>query len=247
MGKILKVFTKSLDVMFGDKLILLLSLLPIVIGVILYFSLGGWALFEVVSSSQEAISSFFSSDSWIIDIIVWVVGGVVLVALYFITSFTFIMVVSLFSCMFNDLISTRTEQKLVEDKVLPISESIKQMIKRFGSILKNEIKKILFIAMLATIAAVCGFTTILVPVSLILSWILIAIQFLDYSWCRHEMSFAECIEDLRRNFLSYLIPALGFSFVFAVPFLGLIFFPFAIVYFTTLFVTNQIGDPASVE
>lgn len=246
MGKVVKVFSQSLGVMFGDKLILLFSILPIVIGIALYFALGGFALYEAVSSSQEWISSFFSSSSWFIDAIVWLIGGVVLLVFYFISSFTFILMVSLISCLFNDLISTRTEQRLVEDKVVPISESIKMMFLRMGRIIKNEVKKIAFIAILATIAAVCGFSGLLVPVSLFLSWILIAIQFLDYSWCRHEMSFSECLEDLKQNFLPYTISALGFSFVFAVPVLGLIFFPFAIVFFTTLFVSNQIGGADSV-
>ncbi|MCK5882089.1 MAG: EI24 domain-containing protein [Bacteriovoracaceae bacterium] len=246
MGRVLKVFNQSVGIIFGDKLILLFSLLPVIIGIALYFAMGGLALYEAVSASETWISSFFSSSSWIIDAVVWMIGGVVLLVFYFISSFTFILIVSLISCLFSDLISSRTEQRLVEDKVVPISESIKMMFLRMGSIIKNEIKKVLFIALLATIAAVCGLSGFLIPVSLFLSCLLIAIQFLDYSWCRHEMSFSECIEDLKQNILPYTISAFGFSFVFVIPILGLIFFPFAVVFFTTLFVSNQIGEIESV-
>lgn len=240
MQKTLSAFNKSLSLIKSDKTLMFLSIFPILVGIALFFLLGGFALAEAVQDTREWIMNFFSADSWIINTVGYVIGAVIIAILYFFSSYFIILVISIFSCVFNDIISEKVESLLIENKTISLKKYFSNMLKRVGSIIVAELKKVSFIAILAIIAFVLSFTAFLIPLSVAISWILVAIQFLDYSWSRHELSFADCIADLKSNFLIYFLSAIFFSFMFSIPVVGIFFLPLAVIHFTVLFVRKQI-------
>lgn len=245
MRKVISAFRQTLRLQFLDRSILLLSLFPILISVLLVALLGGWGFWEVTNSSREWLTSFFSSDMWIVNALLWLIGSIVLASLYFIASFVFLLLVSLFSCFFSDVISQRVENVMVDDRLSSLADGFMQTLKRFPRVLKNEIKKISAIAFFVMIAALFGLSGVLMPVGLLITWALVAVQFLDYSWCRHLYSFSDCIQDFKDHWIGYVLSGMIFSFALAVPFGGVLFFSFANIFFTCLFVKNQLEESPS--
>lgn len=245
MKKIAFAWKQALWFQFKDRPTVILSLFPILVSGILLFLIGGWGLLEVTSASRDWLMGFFSADSWIINSILWLIGSLAVASLYFVGSFIFLLLVSLFSCFFSDAISARVEKKLINEESAKFEDSLKSTLRRFPRIVINEAKKISFIALMIALSAILGLSGVLMPLALFLTWALVSVQFLDYSWSRHQLTFGECLQDFKDNWLGYTLSGLTFSFFLALPFVGILFFSFANIYFTVLFVGNQLEEQPS--
>lgn len=227
-------FGKALSIMFRDKVILLLSLIPIVVGSLVYFFAGQWLYSDFLKMGRGWIEQSLGSGS-LTSILYYLLVVLVTIALYFVISWTFVIVVSIFAAPFNDIISSRVERIIGGKQPTSFNESFKRMLGRIGKIFVNEIKKIIFIIVLNSLAFVLSFIPILVPVSMAISAILMGVAFIDYSWSRHEWSFANCFSDLRRSLIPYTLGGGIFLAIISVPFVNLLAYPYGIVYFTVLF------------
>lgn len=245
MKKVFTTLRHALKLQFGDRYIFLASLFPLLISLLLLLLLGGWGVSEATASSRAWLNGFFSSENFIFNSLLWIIGAVIISCLYFIGSFVFLLMVSVFSCLFSDLISYRVEHSLIGDQEFVLSEIITGTLKRSMAIIKNELKKIIFICLMIALAAFFGVSTFLFPLGLYVTWALVAIQFLDYSWSRHEMTFSECLGDFREHWILYGVSGALFSILLALPYLGILFFSFANIFFTTLFVRNQLDERIS--
>ena len=112
----------------------------------------------------------------------------------------------------------------------------------FGKILFtiwNETKKITVIGFFTLLAVLMSFFAILMPISFILSALLLSVQFVDYSWARHNLKMGSCLNDVRRNFLPYL--GMGSIFILAVsiPIVNLVIPPLATSYYTLLWIKRN--------
>lgn len=234
----IKAFSKALSVMKGDKWIMLLSTIPVLIGLALYYWLGAWMYGDVLAWGNDWVKQAISNDSWG-NVITWFIGIIMTVVLYFVISWTFVLIISIIASPFNDVISARVERAILGKAEQSIGESFSTMFKRILRILWNESKKILFIVSLSLVGFLFSLIPFLVPVSFVISAALLAVGFLDYSWSRHEMKLGECIADLKRSVVPYTLGGSVFLFLIAVPVLNLFLLPYAVVYFTVLFSNNQ--------
>lgn len=234
----IKAFGQALSIMKGDKWIILLSLIPILVGGALYYWLGSWMYGDVLAWGNQWVKEAISNDSWG-NVISWMVGIVMTVVLYFVISWTFVLVISIIASPFNDVISSRVERAILGKTEQNVSESFAQMFGRIFRILWNEVKKISFIIILSMIGFLISLIPFLVPVSVVISATLLAIGFLDYSWSRHDFTFSQCFSDIRASFLSYMLGGVVFLFLIAVPILNLFLLPFAVVYFTVLYADGK--------
>jgi uncharacterized protein involved in cysteine biosynthesis len=115
----------------------------------------------------------------------------------------------------------------------------------FGRIIKtiiNEVKKISFIIFLTIVAFLISLFPLLVPVSVAIYAILLAFQFLDYSWCRHDLKLSKCLKDIKGSLIPYLLGGGFFLFLMSVPIVNILSLPLAVVFFTSLFTENRQGD-----
>lgn len=237
-------FKESFDIMRKDKLILLFSFVPVFIGLMLYYFLGqliftdllGWINGFVETSVGEG--GVGKAISWLITIALSVL-------MYFAVSWTFVLIVSLIASPFNDIISNRTEQTLQGKVPEPLDNSIKRLLNRLGLTLVNELKKITFIILMTIIALAINFVPILVPLSFLMTALLFAVSFADYSWSRNDLLFKDCLRDIRKNFLGYATSGALFIFVIAIPIINLMVLPFAVVYYTVFYTKNNLTDPNS--
>tara|TARA_R110000868_G_scaffold296349_4_gene556603 strand:+ start:10035 stop:10763 length:729 start_codon:yes stop_codon:yes gene_type:complete len=234
----IKAFSKALSVMKGDKWIMLLSTIPVLIGFALYYWLGAWMYGDVLAWGNEWVKEAISNDTWG-NVITWFIGIIMTIVLYFVISWTFVLIISIIASPFNDVISSRVERAILGQSEQSIGDSFAVMFKRILRILWNESKKIVFIIGLSLVGFLFSLIPFLVPVSVVISAVLLAVGFLDYSWSRHEMKLGECIANLKASFMSYTLGGTVFLFLIAVPVLNLFLLPYAVVYFTVLFADEK--------
>ena len=189
-------FFKSLNYLRSDKKIMLFSIIPVLIGFICYYFLGSFLFGELEVLAKEYVSNYVEVTGWGETILQWVIGFLIAVFV----NFTFFIFVSVIASPFNDLISERIE---VIYKLDPEGITISQMIKKIPSTLFNEAKKISLIILISMGNLVIGIFA--PPLAFILTGLLFAVSFVDYSWSRRELSPKECISEIKQGFLAYML------------------------------------------
>ncbi|HLE10200.1 MAG: hypothetical protein A2504_05130 [Bdellovibrionales bacterium RIFOXYD12_FULL_39_22] len=231
----IKIVTKSfrevLAVANKDKLIILLSLIPIIVGLILYALLGTWFFTDVWEYAKVFIEDRLGAGN-LSGILSYLALAVISITLFFIINWTFVLFVSLMASPINDIISERAEKALLGVANEELLSHLKKKMGGIKFILINESKKLAFIMAITLFAFVLGLIPILSPISFILTALMFSVQFIDYSWSRHNQSFKECFADLRGNLLIYLGSGGIFLFIMSLPIINLFAFPFAVIYFT---------------
>lgn len=242
MKYIVSSFTASLDILRKDKIILLFSLVPIIIGIVLYYFLGQLIFTDFLDWINSLVGGKVSSNG-LGSFLSWIITATLTVVMYFIVSWSFVLIVSLIASPFNDIISNRTEKILEGKRPESLDKSIGRLLKRFAFTIFNELKKISFILFMTCVAVAINFIPVLVPVSFILSALLFAVGFVDYSWSRHDLHFKACLENMRKSFLGYTISGCIFMGIVAIPVVNLVALPFAVIYYTVFYTkTNLIEN-----
>ena len=98
----------------------------------------------------------------------------------------------------------------------------------------NELKKVLIIAALTLVAAALSFFPVFAPIGLVMSAWLLAVQFVDYSWARHQWRVGQCLKDSVSHVFSYSLSGVFFMLLMALPGINLLAIPIAVIYFTLL-------------
>ncbi len=231
-------FGESFSILRKDKIVLLFSFAPILIGVVLYYFLGQLIFTDFLDWINIWVKQKVSSDG-LGSVISWIVTASLTVVMYFIVSWTFVLIVSLIASPFNDIISNRTEKILMGEVPESLDKSIGRLLKRFAFTIVNELKKISFIVIMTFLALILNFIPILSPVSFVLSALLFAIGFVDYSWSRHNLHFRECVSSTRRLFLGFSLSGCVFLGLVAIPVVNLFTLPYAVIYYTIFFTKNR--------
>lgn len=231
LGEALGVFKK-------DKWVFIFSMVPMLIGATIYTWLGSWLYGDVLNMGKDYIEKTVSTGGWS-QFFFWLLAGILTIGFYFLLSWTFVLVVSGLAAPFNDIISNRVERILLGQIPEDISKSFDRLSSRLVFTLLNELKKISFIVILNILAFALSFIGILAPISVLISALLMAVGFLDYSWSRRDMSFRECLRDVRSSFFSYGLMGGIFLVLITVPVLNLFILPYGVVYFTVLYVKKS--------
>lgn len=221
-----------------DKINFLLAIVPILIGLALYYYFGYKVYQYGMGEGKIYIDRYIENNtanmffSYSVQIILYVV-------LFFLINWTFVSIVSLISSPFNDILSSRIEKK-INGKPLPtIGETFSNFLKYFLSTLFNEFKKMTVIILLTMLSLLLSLFPFFTPISLFLTILLIAIAYIDYSWSRHNLKFGACAKDVLANLLPYSLGGAFFLFLVSVPVLNLLVPSFATSFFTTMWVKNN--------
>ena len=155
-------------------------------------------------------------------------------------SWTFILIVGIIASPFNSMLSSRIEKKLVQKSVeMDKSKTFKEILSGLGSTFKNEAKKIILILLLSIFAFFMNLFPFLYPIGLFLVSLLLAVQFIDYSWSRHELQFSACLGDLTKNIIPYTFAGFCFLLLITVPIINAFVPALATSYFTVLWLQRQ--------
>jgi len=230
---------KSWGLILSDKPTVILSALPIFVGSLLYYFLGSWIYTDLLPFGKNWIDSFLSGSSWGL-FFYYAITGIMMVSLFFLISWTFVIIVSIIAAPFNDLISSRVEKLLLNEVPTGLSESIMGMVSKILNIILTELKKIVFIIILTLISYLLSLIPIFAPFAILISALLLAASFLDYSWSRHNLSFINCLKTFKSHFLVTSISGGLFLFLLAVPIINLLAYPFSVIFFTVMFVEKDL-------
>lgn len=235
----MKNFFESLSYAFNllrdDKMIMFYSLIPVMIGLFLFLFFSSWIYGDALSWGKNWIESSVSAGGWS-NFFYYILIGVMSAFLFFLLNWTFVLMVSLIASPFNDLISERVEKKVLGIGPESISQNIKNLIGRFFFTVFNELKKIIVIIVLTILALVLGIIPIMGPIlSIIFAGLLLAVQFLDYSWSRNNLPVRKCISDIKNTPFSYIVSGICFLFLMSIPILNLFALPLAVIHFSILY------------
>ena len=234
MKNILQSFSEVFDVLRKDKILVLFSMLPILIGIVLFSTIGAFVYTDGLTWGERIISDYITSDTWG-GVVKYVLVALITAGFYFFISFGFVLLVSVIASPFNDIISKRTKSVVVGEEAESLDLTFKAMITNFFKIIVNEAKKISLILFLSLMALVFSFIPLLIPVGMVISALLMSINFLDYSWSRDELNFRACVNNVKKNLMSYILSGALFLVIISIPLINLFALPLGVIYFTILY------------
>ena len=228
--KIPSLLLRSLVLILTKKKILLLSSLPILLGILFYIYFGHWFFGSLQEMAREFFKQYSDQISKYTSFFSLIFGALFII----ITNWTFFIFVSIISAPFNDLLGKEIETLYQSNNEKETKKfSFKSFYNDCLNIFKNEFKKILFLGTLFIFGIICGF--VFPPLSFIITSLMFSISFVDYSWSRNDFSFKDCLSHLKKNIFTYVFAGILFTFLISIPFLNLFFLPIAVVFFTLLF------------
>lgn len=234
MGNFVTSFSETLALFKRDKLLIGLATIPVFIGLILYYFIGQWLFVDLLEYGRTWIENYFSTSGWT-KFFYWMLVGFLVICFYFIVSWFFVLLVSVFASPFNDLISKRVEAMVLNDRINPLGEQLSGMFQNILFTVFNEVKKLFFILLFTTFAWVLSLVPLLTPISFFLSALLMCASYLDYSWSRHNFRPSRCLSDLKDQMLMHTLAGLIFFALVAIPIINVVSMPIAVVYFSRLF------------
>ena len=238
-------FPIALNVIFKDPINLLLAAIPTVLALAIYF-LGIFSIYW----NSDLLVSFFKGYIYTADqatLLARVLTVILIVFVFVLMSWTFVLVVSVISAPFNSLLSERIEKKLVlHQDPGGKAKIMKEISVGIGQTFKNEFKKIFFLGLMALMAFVLNLFPLFYPVGMFIVATLLAVQFVDYSWSRHNLNFSACMKDLTGNIIPYSVAGFIFLLLVTVPIINAFVPALATSYFTVLWINRQHKNEASL-
>ena len=238
MKNFLNSYIQSFRLIFKDPVNIMLALIPVTVGLGLYIWGGSYFIGEATTFVRGWVEGHVSGDTWG-SIVYYILISFVTVLAFLVVNWTFVLFVSILACPFNDLLSERIEKQYLGHEAELLSKSIGKLTFRLWKTLFNEIKKIIVIILAVLLSFSLSFIPLLVPVSYILTALILAAGFIDYSWSRHNLSFRDCLLDLKKGAMSYGISGIVYVTLIAIPVINLFILPFAVVHYTILFIENK--------
>jgi uncharacterized protein involved in cysteine biosynthesis len=233
MSHMFKAMPVAFRMIFKDPVNLLLALFPTLIALAIYFYTA-LAIFRHSDSFISTIGSFLPVTGQT-DVMAKVLAVILIIFIFLVMSWSFIVVVGIVSAPFNPMLSSRIEKKLTENK----QEAMHEIRLALRQTFKNEFKKLIFITLIAIVGFIANLFPPLYPVGFFLFAMLLSVQFIDYSWSRHDMHFGACLQDLMVNIIPYSISGLFFLLLVTVPIVNACIPALATSYYTVLWLQRQ--------
>jgi CysZ protein len=231
-------FGESYKLILKDKASLTLAAIPIIIGMTLYYFIG-ISLFHTVTEFGNNYIQDYLGDGTLGQVVNWIVKIILTILLYYIVNLTFILIVSIIASPFNDVLSARIEKQILKQDLPSFGASFSTAMKRMAATIITEIKKIIVILGVSVLVIFMGFFPFLTPVSIVLGAMVLSVEFIDFSWSRHGLSFKECKSEFKSHILGYTIGGLFFMLLISIPIVNLVVPCLATSYFTILWVKNN--------
>ena len=238
MSAMFKSVPMAFKAIFRDPINILLAMVPTVLALAIYM----FTITTVYRNSDRYVSLFrgyiYTADQ--ATFLAKILTAVLIIFVFFIMSWTFVVVVGVIAAPFNSMLSSRIEKKLVSQ--LPDSnkaETFQKIGQSLGQTFKNELKKLIFVVVVAAVAFVLNFFPLFYPLGIFLVAVLLSVQFIDYSWSRHDLHFGACLKDVLKNIIPYSISGFVFLLLVTVPIINAFVPALATSYYTVLWLFRQ--------
>jgi uncharacterized protein involved in cysteine biosynthesis len=239
MKSMVRAFPLALKMIFTDPVNFILALIPTIIAILIYLLI----IAGIYRNSDRLVSLFrgyiFTPDQ--ATILAKLLTAVLIIFVFFIMSWTFVLIVGIISAPFNFLLSSRIEEKLTSHRIMDEDHkhALKEVKTNMLQTFKNEFKKIGCLVFIGCFAFVLNLIPFLYPIALFLIATLLAVQFVDYSWSRHNLVTSDCCKDVARNIVPYFFSGIIFLGMVAIPVVNALVPAFATSYFTVLWLDRN--------
>jgi CysZ protein len=235
---LLKAVPISLRLVFRDPINFLLALIPTIIAITIYVLAIVW-IFQSSDYFGVFIRNYIPDQQaagWVGRLLV----ALFLIFFFLIMSWTFIVLVGIIAAPFNSMLSSRIEKILTHQQVsIDRKQTFQQVLQGLGQTFLNEFKKLFLILSMTIVALILNLVPLLYPIGVFLLSLLLAVQFIDYSWSRHEISFGLCLKDAIKNIIPYSISGFLFLLLVTVPIINALVPALATAYYTVLWLHRQ--------
>lgn len=238
MKDLVVAFKNSFKILKIDKVIILLSVIPVLLGLTIYGLMSSWLFSNLLPAGKLWIEQSVTKAGWS-EFVYYLMVGVLCVLFFLFINYTFVLILSILFAPFNDSISARVERALGGNNPEDANDTIKEMLHSFFKTIWNEAKKVVLILILSVLSFVLGLIPIFAPIGFLISGLLYSSNFLDYSWSRHHMKAGECFSGLFKSFIFYLIPGVVFLVLISIPIINILILPFSVIFYTCLFVQRK--------
>lgn len=239
MKSVFRSFPLAVKMIVTDPVNFVLAIVPTLIALTIYL----FTIVTIYRNSDRFITLFrgyiFDADQ--ATLLARVLTAILIVFMFFIMSWTFIIVVGIISAPFNSLLSSRIEQKLTSRVIMDEDQShaMAQVKSSLAQTFKNEFKKVAVLLIAGSFAFVLNIFPLFYPVAVFLIALLFAVQFVDYSWSRHNVPFGACMMDVLKNIIPYAFSGVLFLGLVAIPLVNAFVPALATSYFTVLWLHRQ--------
>lgn len=240
-----KSFSTAIGMIFKDPINLFLAIIPTLMAVAVYLL----SIVFIYRNSDRFVTMFrgyiYTADQ--ADIFAKVLTGILIIFIFFLMSWTFVIVVGIIAAPFNSMLSSRIEDKLCGKRVVENKDAtLRQITADLGRTFKNEFKKLVFVAIMAAVAFLLNMFPLFYPLGLLILALLLSVQFADYSWSRHNLHFGQCLTDVLKNFIPYSLSGFAFLMLVSIPLVNAIVPAFATSYYTVLWLHRQNKIPSQL-
>jgi CysZ protein len=238
MSAMIKSIPLAFKMIFKDPINLLLAMVPTAIALALYL----FTITTIYRNSDRYVSMFrgyiYTADQ--ATMLAKVLTAVLIIFVFVVMSWTFVIVVGIIAAPFNSMLSSRIEKKLVQHTVeVDKSRTLQQIGQGLGQTFKNELKKLIFVVVVAATAFLLNLFPLFYPVGVFLVATLLAVQFIDYSWSRHDLHFGACLKDVLKGIIPYALSGFVFLLLVTVPIINAFVPALATSYYTVLWLFRQ--------
>jgi uncharacterized protein involved in cysteine biosynthesis len=239
MKSMVRAFPLALKMILTDPINFILALIPTFIALLIYLM----TIAGIYRNSDRMVSLFrgyiFTADQ--ATILAKLLTAILIIFIFFLMSWTFVLVVGIISAPFNSLLSSRIEEKLTSHRIMTEDQkhALKEMKSDMAKTFKNEFKKVALLALVGGFAFALNLIPFLYPLAVFLIATLLAVQFIDYSWSRHDIALSLCLKDLTLNIVPYFLSGIIFLGMVAIPLVNAFVPAFATSYFTVLWLDRN--------
>lgn len=239
MKSIFRSFPLAAKMILTDPVNFVLAFIPTLIALAIYL----FTIVGIYRNSDRFVSMFrgyiYTADQ--ATILAKILTAILIIFVFFLMSWTFVLVVGIIAAPFNSLLSARIEEKLTSNRIMDEDHqhALQEVKSSMSQTFKNEFKKIGLLIVVGSFAFVLNLIPFLYPVAAFLIATLLAVQFVDYSWSRHNMPVSSCLKDVTVNIVPYFLSGVVFLALVAVPLVNAIVPAFATSYFTVLWLDRN--------
>lgn len=233
-----KSFSTAVSMIFKDPINLFLAIIPTLMAVAVYFL----SIVFIYRNSDRFVAMLrpyiYNADQ--ATFLAKILTGILIIFIFFLMSWTFVIVVGILAAPFNSMLSSRIEDKLCGKKMNESKDqTLKEMASSLGQTFFNELKKLVLVIVMAGLAFVFNLFPLFYPIGLLILSLLLSIQFVDYSWSRHNLPAGKCIADTLKNIIPYSLSGFAFLMLVSIPLVNAIVPAFATSYYTVLWLHRQ--------
>lgn len=217
----------------------LFVIIPIIINSIVLF-LGGYFVFQAIYSMLQSYLDMLPEWLSFLSYLVWFL---LMTTIGFAFCYVFSTIATIIASPFYGLLAERAEKVIRNvDSVTP-DEGLDAIVKDIPRILKRELQKMGFYLprLIACIIVTCiPGINLVAPICwfLLAAWMM-SIQYVDYAYDNHKISFAQMRHDLAQQRLATFSMGAIISLAMTIPFLNLFIPPAAVCAGTKYYVEIQ--------